>query len=104
MPLSKTHALILLLLIQRQGGQYDTDLVKISHGALSRLAIRSQLMSLASQNLVRREDAISAYVGRNPGLAKWFITDAGRSAAATHQSLSADAIVLLQHVSRRGLD
>ena len=81
MHLAKNHALILSLLIQRRGGQYEADLVKISHGALSRLAIHSELINLANLNLVRREDDLSAYPAGGKRRAKWFITDAGRSAA-----------------------
>ena len=96
MQITKPYALILSLLIHRQGGQYDADLVKISHGALSRRSIRSQLGALGNHNFVRREDELGAYAVGGVAPARWFITDAGRAAAGATQSLSADELVILQ--------
>ena len=85
MQITKPQALILSLLIQRQGGQYEIDLVKISHGALVRTSIRAQLVGLEARGFVRREHDAHAYAGCQPLRARWFITDGGRGAfAATH--------------------
>ena len=96
MHITKAQSIVLALLINRQGGQYDIDLVKISHGALSRGSIRSQLVGLANHSFVRREDELGAYAVAGAAPARWFITDAGRKAATATQSLSADELVILQ--------
>ena len=96
MQITKLQAVILSLLIQRQGGQYEIDLVKISHGALSRASIRTHLVALANHNFVRREDELCAYSVAGTAPARWFITDAGRRAATATQSLSANELVILQ--------
>ena len=96
MDITKPQAVILSLLTHRKGGQYDADLVKISHGALSRSSIRSHLMGLESQDLAGREAQPCAHPTGGKAPARWFITDAGRAMAQAIQTLSPDALVILQ--------
>ena len=89
MQITKQQTMILSLLVLRQGGQYEADLVKISHGALARASIRAQLVGLAGHDCVRREYDASMYTAGGSAPARWFITDTGRKTEASTRSLKA---------------
>ena len=97
MHITKAQSIVLALLINRQGGQYDIDLVKISHGALVRASIRAQLVGLEGRGFVRREHDVPSCPAGHQLMARWFITGTGRHAVAATLTLSQDALVVLQH-------